>query len=54
MSTEIAEVAEEAVAVQAKEPAEPLFSKRRKRIVSDPLNEDNPITVQVLGICSFK
>jgi Na+-transporting NADH:ubiquinone oxidoreductase subunit D len=31
---------------------EGLLSKRRKRIVSDPLNDDNPITVQVLGICS--
>jgi len=48
MSTEVIEAP---VAV-AKEPAEPLLSKRRKRIVSDPLNEDNPITVQVLGICS--
>jgi len=35
-----------------KKQSEALFSKRRKRIVSDPLNEDNPITVQVLGICS--
>ena len=35
-----------------KEAVEPLFSKRRKRIVSDPLSDDNPITVQVLGICS--
>lgn len=35
-----------------KEPAEPLFSKRRRRIISDPLGDDNPITVQVLGICS--
>ncbi len=35
-----------------KKPAEALFSKRRKKIVSDPLNEENPITVQVLGICS--
>ena len=33
-------------------PAEQLLSKRRRKIVSDPLNEDNPITVQVLGICS--
>lgn len=32
--------------------AEPLFSKRRKKFVIDPLNDDNPITVQVLGICS--
>ncbi len=47
MSTDVAEAP-----VEVKEPAEPLLSKRRKRIVSDPLNEDNPITVQVLGICS--
>lgn len=33
-------------------PKEDLLSKRRKRLVSDPLNDDNPITVQVLGICS--
>ena len=33
-------------------PAEPLLSKRRRKVISDPLNEDNPITVQVLGICS--
>jgi len=32
--------------------SEDLLSKRRKRIVTDPLNDDNPITVQVLGICS--
>jgi Na+-transporting NADH:ubiquinone oxidoreductase subunit D len=33
-------------------PAEPLLSKRRKALVTDPLNSDNPVTVQVLGICS--
>lgn len=33
-------------------PAEPLFSKRRKKFINDPLSSDNPITVQVLGICS--
>lgn len=49
MSTE-AEVIEKEV--KTKEPAEGLLSKRRKKIISDPLNEDNPITVQVLGICS--
>ena len=32
--------------------SEALFSKRRKKFVIDPLNDDNPITVQVLGICS--
>mgnify|MGYP001075085792 FL=1 len=31
---------------------EGLLSKRRKKFVTDPLNDDNPITVQVLGICS--
>ena len=35
-----------------KKPAEPLFSKRRKKLVTDPLIDDNPITIQVLGICS--
>ena len=38
--------------VAAKQPAEPLLSKRRKKFVLDPLSDDNPITVQVLGICS--
>lgn len=31
---------------------ESLLSKRRRKFVTDPLNDDNPITVQVLGICS--
>ncbi|BDD05900.1 NADH:ubiquinone reductase (Na(+)-transporting) subunit D [Aureibacter tunicatorum] len=35
-----------------KKASEPLFSKRRKKFISDPLNDDNPITIQVLGICS--
>lgn len=35
-----------------KKPAEALLSKRRKKFVNDPLSDDNPITVQVLGICS--
>lgn len=33
-------------------PSEALLSKRRKKLVSDPLVDDNPITIQVLGICS--
>ena len=48
MSTETIEKKETVAAA----PAEELFSKRRKRLVTDPLSEDNPITVQVLGICS--
>lgn len=44
MSTEVAEVVEKK--------AEPLFSKKNKKLVTNPLDIDNPITVQVLGICS--
>lgn len=36
----------------AKKPAEALLSKRRKKLVADPLVDENPVTVQVLGICS--
>src|SRR5210317_118855 len=31
---------------------EPLFSARNRKLLTNPLNKDNPITVQVLGICS--
>jgi Na+-transporting NADH:ubiquinone oxidoreductase subunit D len=31
---------------------EPLLSKKNLKLIRDPLNENNPITVQVLGICS--
>jgi len=31
---------------------EPLFSKKNQKLLTTPLNDDNPITVQVLGICS--
>ncbi len=44
MSTETAEVK------VAK--SEPLFSKKNKKLLTNPLDIDNPITVQVLGICS--
>jgi Na+-transporting NADH:ubiquinone oxidoreductase subunit D len=43
---------ETTVDVLEKEPKEPLFSKKNKRLLTDPLDSDNPITVQVLGICS--
>ncbi len=36
-------------AVQTKEP---LFGKKERKLLIDPLNDNNPITVQVLGICS--
>ena len=47
MSTE---TLEQPVVKRAK--SEGLLSKRRRKFISDPLNDDNPITVQVLGICS--
>ena len=34
------------------EEKEPLFSKKNRKLLSDPLDDNNPITVQVLGICS--
>ncbi len=46
MSTQTLEKAVE------KKPAEAALSKRRKKFINDPLSDDNPITVQVLGICS--
>jgi Na+-transporting NADH:ubiquinone oxidoreductase subunit D len=45
MSTETAQAEE-------KKPAEGLLSKRRKSFITDPLVDNNPITIQVLGICS--
>ena len=47
MSTATAEVEEKKVAK-----SEPLFSKKNKKLITNPLDVDNPITVQVLGICS--
>ena len=32
--------------------SEPLFSKKNRKLLSDPMDDNNPITVQVLGICS--
>ena len=31
---------------------EPLFGPKEKKLITDPINDNNPITVQVLGICS--
>lgn len=41
----------EAVEKQKKQ-KEPLFGKKNRKLISDPLDDSNPITVQVLGICS--
>ena len=31
---------------------QPLFSPQNREVLKDPLSENNPITIQVLGICS--
>jgi Na+-transporting NADH:ubiquinone oxidoreductase subunit D len=41
----------EAVEVQEVK-SEPLFSKKNRKLISNPLDLDNPITVQILGVCS--
>lgn len=40
------------VATVAPKVKEQLFSKKNKKLLTDPLDDNNPITVQVLGICS--
>jgi Na+-transporting NADH:ubiquinone oxidoreductase subunit D len=47
MSTETLEVEK----VEEKK-SEPLFSKKNRKLISNPLDIDNPVTVQVLGVCS--
>jgi Na+-transporting NADH:ubiquinone oxidoreductase subunit D len=44
MSTETVQIKEKKV--------EPLFSKKNRKLISNPLDIDNPITVQILGVCS--
>ncbi|MCB9262722.1 MAG: NADH:ubiquinone reductase (Na(+)-transporting) subunit D [Flavobacteriales bacterium] len=46
MSTETIEKTKE---VKAKEP---FLTKKDRKLVTNPLDSDNPITVQVLGVCS--
>jgi Na+-transporting NADH:ubiquinone oxidoreductase subunit D len=45
-------MSEVSTAVPSVKPAEPLLSKKNRKLISNPLDADNPITVQVLGICS--
>lgn len=43
---------ENTTAPVVKKETEPLFSAKRRKLITDPLNDNNPVTVQVLGICS--
>src|ERR671912_2876610 len=47
MSTET-----KAAPVVLKQQREPLLSAKNKKLIKDPMGDSNPITVQVLGICS--
>lgn len=38
--------------VKVKPKTEPLFGKKERQLLKDPLLDNNPITIQVLGICS--
>lgn len=38
--------------VQEVKEKEPLFGKKERQLITDPLTDNNPITIQVLGICS--
>ena len=40
------------MSVEMKPKKEGLFSKKNRSLLIDPMNANNPITVQVLGICS--
>lgn len=42
----------EVVELKKEEKKEALFSKANRKLLTNPLDGDNPITVQVLGICS--
>jgi Na+-transporting NADH:ubiquinone oxidoreductase subunit D len=46
MSTETAEV------VKEEKKKEAFFSKKNKKLLTNPLDIDNPVTVQILGVCS--
>lgn len=40
------------VALKVDEPKAEWFGKKEKKLIKDPLHMDNPITVQILGVCS--
>lgn len=52
MATQKKKIDKKPVVLFVKEEKEPLFSKKNRALITDPLNDNNPITVQVLGICS--
>jgi Na+-transporting NADH:ubiquinone oxidoreductase subunit D len=45
-------MAETNIPAAVAEEKEPFFGKKERKLLSDPLNDNNPVTVQVLGVCS--
>lgn len=45
-------MADTATQVAPAQAREPIFGKKERKLLTDPINDNNPITVQVLGICS--
>jgi Na+-transporting NADH:ubiquinone oxidoreductase subunit D len=45
-------MAETTTTVQEVKTSEPLFGKKERKLITDPIGDNNPITIQVLGICS--
>ncbi len=45
-------MAETAAAQSPEVTRKPLMGKQERKLLTDPINDNNPITVQVLGICS--
>ena len=52
MEEKTANPVEEVTILFVNKEKEPLFSKKNRKLLSDPMDDNNPITVQVLGICS--
>ena len=52
MEEKTANPVEEATILFVNKEKEPLFSKKNRKLLSDPMDDNNPITVQVLGVCS--
>ena len=40
------------VLVQSPAEKKPLIGKKERKLITDPLSDNNPVTIQVLGICS--
>ncbi|MFM7379747.1 MAG: Rnf-Nqr domain containing protein, partial [Bacteroidota bacterium] len=40
------------VLVQSPAEKKPLLGKKERKLITDPLSDNNPVTIQVLGICS--